>query len=114
MLSFYYVYTIFLNFCYVYNNNNSDEINAHNWLANSPVVKQPLVTKSNESAQNVVVINKSVKPPLIVVQNIERIGVLHDSLSKLSVQKYELKVLRDNEVKIFAESSIHYEMIVIF
>ena len=45
---------------------------------------------------------KSSKPPSIFVQNIKYIGNLTNALNSISNCKYELKVLKNNEIKIFA------------
>ena len=66
---------------------------------------------NSETTQNTVAPSK---PPPIYVQGVERIGVLQKALSNINVLKYELQVLKNNEVKIVADNIDQYNTLIKF
>ena len=86
----------------------------HYWLSESHTLNENRfsVLQIDENSDDVT--PKADKPPPIYVQNVERIWVLHDALAKLSDTSYELRILRNNEVKIILANSTYYSKIIDF
>ena len=92
------------------------------WLGEHPTSSNRFATldslqDSNKNSDNYnknVLPCKEVKPPPIYVQNVERIGILQNALNGQSELKYELKILKNNEVRITCTNLDHYNNIIAF
>ena len=65
------------------------------------------ISNNNKQNNNSANEHKSAKPPPIFVQNVQSIGNLISALNNISNFKYNLKVLKDNEVKISTNDLLH-------
>ena len=97
--------------------------NTHYWLGESPTsnnkfaildtidLENETVSLENASETQNMVISK---PPPIFIQGVERIGVLQNALNNIADLKYELQILRNNEVKISSTNIDQYNILIDF
>ena len=93
------------------------------WLGESPLSRNKFAVldidldEDSGSVKNTKTISTNVaasKPPPIYVQGVERIGVLQKALNNITELKYELQVLKNNEVKIVSANTDQYNSLIEF